>query len=63
MNPIQKVVQALIKTHGGLRAAARHIDLDAAYLMHLRDGTKDSPSDEVLAKLGLVKQVTYRERK
>lgn len=61
MTHIQKAVLALIKTHGGLRAAARAADIDPAYLMHLRDGTKATPGDRVLAALGIKRNVTYTD--
>ena len=45
--------------HGGLRAAARAIGIDQAYLARLRDGEKINPSDKTLKKLKLKKVVTY----
>ena len=51
---------AVLETeHGGLRAAARVIGCDPAYLLRLRDGEKSNPSDAMLKKLGLKKMVTY----
>jgi len=49
----------LTTQYGSLRSAARSIGLDAAYLKRLRDGEKDSPSDETLRRLNLKKKVTY----
>jgi hypothetical protein len=45
--------------HGGLRAAATAIGLDAAYLARLRSGHKTNPSDAALAKMGIRKVVKY----
>lgn len=42
----------LIKEHGGLRAAARAVDIDPSHLVRIRDGERNA-SDEVLEKLGL----------
>lgn len=62
MTYLQKAITALIRTHGGLRALGRATDIDPSYLKHLRDGTKATPSDAVLAKLGLERSVTYRRK-
>lgn len=53
---ISAVVTKLIKKHGGIRAAARALDIDAAYLMRMRDGTKNNPSDCTLKKLGIKRE-------
>ena len=45
--------------YGGLRAAARALNCDAAYLLRLRDKKKSNPSATMLRKLGLKKVVTY----
>lgn len=52
-------IRELEVQHGGLRAAARVLDCDAAYLLRLRDGEKCNPSTKILRKLGLKKVVTY----
>jgi hypothetical protein len=52
-------IRELEEQHGGLRAAARVLRCDAAYLMRLRDGDKTNPSAAMLRKLGLKKVVTY----
>lgn len=46
-------VRKLIAEHGGVRPAARALGIDPSYLVRLRDGTKDNPSDDTLARLGL----------
>lgn len=56
---IPTVVDALIAKHGGLRAAARAIQINYAYLSRLRSGEKTNPTAATLRKLGLKKVVTY----
>jgi transcriptional regulator with XRE-family HTH domain len=63
MSEIQTAIQALIDKHGSLRAAARAIDISAAYLSRLRRGKKDNPGTKALRRIGLVKAVTYSRRK
>lgn len=53
-------VNRLIEQHGGIRPAARALEIDPAYLMRLRDSIKINPSDDTLRKLGLRKVVTIR---
>ena len=54
-----KRIRELEMQHGGLRAAARVLKCDAAYLLRLRDGEKPNPGAAMLRKLGLKKVVTY----
>jgi rRNA-processing protein FCF1 len=54
------VIQSL--NHGSRRAYGEAIGVDHAYLKRLEDGDKENPSDEVLDKMGLRKQVYYREK-
>lgn len=61
MNEIQLAVKALVDHYGSYRSAADAIDVNYAYLWRLGSGEKTEPSDDVLKKLGLVKQVTYRK--
>lgn len=58
-------VSELIKLYGGLRAAARALNISAPYLGRLGDGQKNSPSKEVLNKLGLERTeiILYRNKK
>lgn len=56
-----RAVERLVKTHGGLRKAARATGIQAPYLCRLRSGAKDNPSDEILSKLGIERRVTYRK--
>ena len=62
MNRLRARIQELATQHGSLRAAARILDLDHAYLSRLQDGHKTEPSDAVLRKLGLKRVVTYTDR-
>lgn len=57
-----KRIQDLAKQHGSLRAAARVLGIDHAYLWRLQNGGKIVPSDDVLKKLGLKRVVTYVNR-
>jgi hypothetical protein len=59
MDAIKERIGSMIDEHGGLRAAARAIGCDPAYLLRLYSGEKNNPSDAMLAKLGLKKQVRH----
>lgn len=59
MNGLRRRIQELAKQHGSLRAAARALEIDHAYLSRLQDGSKAEPSDAVLRKLGLKKIVLF----
>jgi len=59
---IQTRCRELVEQHGGVRKAARALDMDPGYFLRLADGNKSSPSDEILRKLGLVRVVTYRRK-
>ncbi len=60
MTPLQRIAARLIREHNGLRRAARAVGIDHAYLYRLRHGLMTDPGDEILAKLGIEKQVIYR---
>jgi len=60
MNRVQKAVEAAIKKHKGLRAAARATGLDPGYLCRLRKGKHPNAGDAILKAIGLEKRVTYR---
>ena len=60
---IRTRIQQLQREHGGLRAAARATGMSPSYMIRLRDGEKREPSEQVLAKLGLQKRVTYARAK
>jgi len=56
---LQERVQQLIERHGGLRKAARVVQIDPAYLSRLHSGEKVRPLAAVLKKLDLRRIVTY----
>lgn len=56
---IKDAVDALVVKHGGVRPAARAIQINYAYLSRLRSGEKTNPTGAVLRKLGLRKIVVY----
>ena len=58
---LQVQIDKMAEACGGLRSLARTIDLDVGYLSRLRSGEKEHPTDEVLAKLGLARSITYYE--
>lgn len=60
MSTLKDCIDALIKQHGTLRAAARAAKLDPGYLSRLRYGEKSHPSDETLAALGIECTASYR---
>ena len=57
-------IQELAKHHGSLRAAARVLKIDHAYLWRLQQGDKTEPSEDVLRKLELrrIVKVIYVRR-
>lgn len=57
---VGEAIKAKVKQHGGLRPAGRAMNVDHAYLKRLRDGEKRDPSDDLLKKLGLCREVSYR---
>ncbi len=57
---IRRKIREVVKAHGGLRPAARHLKIKYSYLGSLLDGTKNNPGDRYLRKLGL-RRVTYIE--
>lgn len=61
MTKLQRIAARLIDQHKGLRRAARAVGIDHAYLYRLRHGLLTDPGDEILAKLGIRRKVTYLE--
>ena len=51
-------IDELVIRHGGLRAAARVLGIDPAYLSKLRQGKKTNPSTQLLRRLKLQRVVT-----
>jgi len=60
MTGIQRAAHKLIREHGGLRKAASATGIKAPYLSRLKNGIQTNPGDEILAKLGITRHVTYR---
>jgi hypothetical protein len=60
MTLIQRAAERLVKRHGGLRKASAAIGIKAPYLSRLKNGIQTNPGDEILAKLGIRRHVTYR---
>ena len=55
-------IGVLVAKHGSYRAAGRVLGLTGAYLWRIAQGQKD-PSEEVLKKLNLRREVHYEWRK
>lgn len=56
---LQKRIDALVDQHGGLRAAARAVDIDPSYLHRLQHGQTAGATDRTLGKLGLRRVECY----
>ena len=56
---ISERVGMAIQYHGGLRKAAVALDINPGYLSRLNSGEKKNPSEPVLIKLGLRKEINY----
>jgi hypothetical protein len=59
MNLLQRRIWELVDRHISMRATARVLKVDHAYLSRLATGEKDNPSDALLRKLGIRRIVTY----
>lgn len=57
---IEQRLKQLELEYGGVRSACRALGIDPGYWVRLRSGKKYSPSDCLLQKIGLCRQV-YRE--
>ncbi len=57
---IRRKIKEVVKAHGGLGRAARHLKIERSYLGSLLNGTRNNPGDWYLRKLGL-RRVTYIE--
>lgn len=55
----QRITELMLQ-HGSIRAAARVVKIDHAYLWRLARGTKKEPTADALRKLGLRRIVTYQ---
>ena len=56
---ISNRVGKIILLYGGLRKAAAALDINPGYLSRLNSGEKKNPSEPVLIKLGLRKEINY----
>jgi hypothetical protein len=59
MSLLTKRLEQLADQHGGVRPAARFLEIDPGYFLRLANGEKDNPSDKLLRKLGLTRVVTF----
>lgn len=58
---LTQAVERAIEQHGGLRKAARALEINFAYLWRLHRGEKRNPTPKVLRKLKLKRTVIYEE--
>jgi hypothetical protein len=56
---LQHRVAELIVQHGSLRAAARAIQVEPAYLCRLGNGERARPGKDILRRMGLRAVLTY----
>ena len=61
VDPLRDRIIELERQHGSLRAAARVLQIDPAYLLRLRDGQKTNPGATVLRRLKLKKVVAIAD--
>lgn len=57
---LHKLIEELVRQHGGLRPAARALGVDHVYLWRLMRGEKNNPSEALLRKLKLRRIVTVK---
>lgn len=60
---LQAAVEARIKAAKGLRSLARHLRISPSYISKMATGKRVDPTDETLAKLGLVRKTVYVDQK
>lgn len=58
--PLMTQVDRLVTAYGGLRKAARALDMDPPHLWRIWRGKSPAPTAETLKKLGLERSDTYR---
>ena len=56
---LKEEIERLQFVHGGLRKAAKALDIDPSYLCRLRNGEKQNPSDDILEKLKIKRIITF----
>lgn len=59
---VGEAIRLKIDQHGSLRKAAKILGVSAPYLCRFRHGQKRNPSDKLLKRLGLTREVKYRWR-
>lgn len=57
---LTRVIREIVNQHGGVRQAARALQIDHGYLSRLWSGDKDNPSEAMMKKLGIEREVSYR---
>ena len=62
-NLLQQRIHESVERHGSLRAAARVLKVDHAYLSRLLHGDKGNPNAALLRKLGVIRTVVYVDAK
>lgn len=56
--PLHEAVALVVAKHESQAEAARQFDVGKAYLSRLLSGVKTNPSDDVLKRMGIKRQVT-----
>jgi hypothetical protein len=56
---LQQRIAELVAQHGGVRPAARVLEVDQGYVYRLLSGEKSDPGDNLLRKLKLRRVVTF----
>jgi hypothetical protein len=56
---LQQRLAELVAQHGGVRPAARVLEVDQGYVYRLLSGEKNDPGEKLLRKLKLRRVVTY----
>lgn len=57
---VGEAIRLKVEHHGSLRAAAKALRVSAPYLCRFRYGQQRNPSDKLLQRLGVVREVSYR---
>lgn len=58
---LSEAIAAVVAKHGGVRATARATGVDVGYISRLMLGSKTSPGEDTLRKLGLTEIRLYME--
>ena len=56
---VSRRIEELVEQYGSIKEVANHLGVGAAYLHRLANGSKTSPSEDVIKKLGLRRIVSY----